>query len=149
MIEVAEAPVPGVNLAGYLDAELGLGEIARKFAGALELAQIPFAALPYAGTPSRRQHRLDLQTTTCAPFDVNIVCLNADEIHAFAADVGTDLFARRYSIGTCSKPTHATIPLKNRCCSLKVRTWSTTCRSNSLKSDCERIWWPIAPPSRA
>jgi glycosyltransferase involved in cell wall biosynthesis len=98
VIEVADAPVPGVNLVGYLDAELGLGEIARKFAGALELAQIPFAALPYAGTPSRRQHRLDLETTTRAPFDTNIVCLNADEISAFAADVGTDLFARRYSI---------------------------------------------------
>jgi glycosyltransferase involved in cell wall biosynthesis len=99
VIDVADASVPGVNLVGYLDAELGLGEIARKLARALEHAEIPFAAIPYAGTPSRREHRPDIPTTTRAPFDSNIVCLNADELHAFAAAVGSRLFARRYSIG--------------------------------------------------
>lgn len=99
MIEVADAPVPGVNLVGFLDAELGLGEIARKLARALEVAEIPFAAIPYTGTPSRREHRLELPTTTQAPFDTNIVCLNADELQAFAADAGTRFFERRYSIG--------------------------------------------------
>ena len=99
MITAPDATVPGVNLVGYLDAELGLGEIGRKLAGALDEARIPFAAIPYGGTPSRRAHQPGLPTTTRAPFDTNIVCLNADELRAFAADVGARLFARRYTIG--------------------------------------------------
>ena len=99
MIDAAGATVPGVNLVGYLDAELGLGEIGRKVARALEAAGVPYAAIPYAGTPSRRTQQPGLAATTRAPYDTNIVCLNADELRSLVADVGTGLFARRYTIG--------------------------------------------------
>jgi len=99
VIEVTDETTPGVNLVGYLDAELGLGEIGRKLAGALQNAGIPFAAIPYAGTPSRRAHRPGFTTTSRAPYDTNIVCLNADELPSFVGDVGSRMFAGRYSIG--------------------------------------------------
>jgi glycosyltransferase involved in cell wall biosynthesis len=99
VIQTPDATVPGVNLVGYLDAELGLGEIGRKLAGALDEARIPFAAIPYGGTPSRRTHQPGLAMTTRAPFDTNLICLNADELRGFAADVGTGMFARRYTFG--------------------------------------------------
>jgi glycosyltransferase involved in cell wall biosynthesis len=98
LIEVVDPAVRGVNLVGYLDAELGLGEIGRRLAGALEAAHIPFAAIPHSDTPSPR-HRAGLVTTTRAPYDTNIVCLNADALCSFANDVGTGLLSGRYSIG--------------------------------------------------
>jgi glycosyltransferase involved in cell wall biosynthesis len=88
-----------VNLTGFLDGELGLGEVARKLGRGLERAEIPFAAIPYRRTPSRQEHPLELQTWQEAPFDTNVICLNADYLHAFLADVGVDFFTGRYSIG--------------------------------------------------
>jgi glycosyltransferase involved in cell wall biosynthesis len=84
---------------GFLEGELGLGEVARKLGRALQLAGVPFAAIPYRRTPSRQQHPLDLELSQEAPFDTNIICLNADYLHAFLDDVGVDFFAGRYSIG--------------------------------------------------
>jgi glycosyltransferase involved in cell wall biosynthesis len=90
---------PGVNLVGFLEGELGLGEVARKLGRALNHAGIPFAALPYRRTPSRQEHSVDLELASEARFDTNLVCLNADYLHAFLDDVGADFFAGRYSIG--------------------------------------------------
>lgn len=99
MIQVTPRHEPGVNLIGFLYGELGLGEIARKMAAALDRAEIPFAAIPYRRTPSRQEHLLELPTSSTARYDTNLVCLNADELVPFSAHAGTELFADRYSIG--------------------------------------------------
>ena len=91
--------VPGVNLVGFLEGELGLGEVARKLGRALEHAGIPFAAISYRRTPSRQDHPLELEPSHEAPYDTNVICLNADHLHDFLDDVGVDFFAGRYSIG--------------------------------------------------
>jgi glycosyltransferase involved in cell wall biosynthesis len=90
---------PGVNLVGFLEGELGLGENPRRLARALMHADIPFAAIPYRRTPSRQEHPVDFELSSEAPFDTNLICLNADYLHAFVGDVGTEFFANRYSIG--------------------------------------------------
>ena len=98
-LTVPREVVPGVNLVGFLEGELGLGEVARKLGRALERAEIPLAAIPYRRTPSRQEHPLALEQSREAPFDTNVICLNADYLHAFLDDVGVEFFAGRYSIG--------------------------------------------------
>ena len=90
---------PGVNLVGFLEGELGLGEVARKLGRALERAEIPYAAIPYRRTPSRQEHPVEFELSREAPFDTNLICLNADYLHTFLGDAGVDFFADRYSIG--------------------------------------------------
>lgn len=90
---------PGVNLVGFLEAESGLGEIARRVGAAIECAGIPLAAIPYRGTPSRLESPVALRLTEEATYDTNILCMNAHQLLEFAADVGSPFFARRFSIG--------------------------------------------------
>jgi glycosyltransferase involved in cell wall biosynthesis len=92
-------PVPGVNLAGFLEGHLGLGEVARKLEQALEHAGVPFASIPYRRSPNARREPLRRQPAAVAPYDTNIICLNADYLHTFAGDIGVEFFASRYSIG--------------------------------------------------
>jgi glycosyltransferase involved in cell wall biosynthesis len=99
VITIAKDPSPGVNLVGFLEAEAGLGEVARKLGRGLERAGIPFAAIPYRRTPSRQNHPLQLETSGIALYDTNLICLNADELPSFASDVSVEFFAGRYSIG--------------------------------------------------
>ena len=98
-LAVADSPRPGVNIAGFFEGELGLGEVARKLGKGLEHAGVPFAAIPYRRLPSRQRHRVDLELAAEAPYDTNIVCLNADYLETFLGDVGVEFFARRYAIG--------------------------------------------------
>src|SRR5204862_1491185 len=69
----------GVNVAGFLRAELGIGEAARQALHALDEARIP--ALPVEGTfvPSSRQGA-DVAVVGAgeAPYAVNLVCVNPD-----------------------------------------------------------------------
>ncbi len=57
------------------------------------------AAIPYRGTHGRQRHPLELTLADEAPYDTNLICLSANDLVKFAAEVGTDFFARRYSIG--------------------------------------------------
>ncbi len=76
---------PGVNLVGFLEAESGLGEVARRLAAAIDATDIPLAADPvsrnaWAGAqPTRASLSL-----TKLPYDTNLICLNADELAKFA-----------------------------------------------------------------
>ena len=89
----------GVNLVGFLEGELGLGEVARKLGRGLEHAGIPFAAIPYRRIASRQEHPLDFEAAREAGYDTNVICLNADYLHTFLDDVGVEFFTGRYSIG--------------------------------------------------
>lgn len=99
-IRVAPAPIPGVNLVGFFEAESGLGEIARRLLPAIESTGMGVAPISYRRTPSRQVHPFS-RGVADAPYDVNVLCLNADTILPFAADVGAEFFARRYSVGVC------------------------------------------------
>jgi glycosyltransferase involved in cell wall biosynthesis len=94
------APPWGVNVAGYFQSELGIGEAARRLVDALDAAQVP--VLPVHGSinpPSRRDEPYGVASAASSPFPVNLICVNADGLPAFAADVGEEFFAHRYSIG--------------------------------------------------
>jgi glycosyltransferase involved in cell wall biosynthesis len=90
---------PGINVAGFLRAELGVGEAARQLVGAIDRAAIPHATVAYTQiTPSRQEHPFEASTSN-RTYDTNLICVNADVLPEFADDVGPDFFSGRYSIG--------------------------------------------------
>ena len=94
-------PLPwGVNVAGFLRAELGIGEAARQSLLALDVAGVP--AMPVEGSfvPSSRQEaQLDVVGAAAAPYAVNLLCVNPDVLEAWAAGVAPSFFAGRHTIG--------------------------------------------------
>jgi 2-polyprenyl-3-methyl-5-hydroxy-6-metoxy-1,4-benzoquinol methylase/glycosyltransferase involved in cell wall biosynthesis len=94
-------PAPwGVNVAGFLRAELGIGEAARNALTALDEAQIPAIAVEGAFVPSSR-HGADVAVVGAAeaPYAVNLVCVNPDVLEPWVAGVDPSFFAGRRTIG--------------------------------------------------
>lgn len=98
-LEIAHDPAPGINAAGYLSAELGIGEVARKLVAGIERAGIPFSTITLGDTVSRQQSRFEERAPQSAPYDTNLVCINADSLPTFARTVGPNFFLGRYTIG--------------------------------------------------
>jgi glycosyltransferase involved in cell wall biosynthesis len=99
LIDFESRPTPGINVVGLLEAELGIGEIGRKLAVAAERAGIPTATVTYRHTQSRQEHHFQQRGESTAPYDTNLICVNADGLAHLRRDLGAGLFAGRYSIG--------------------------------------------------
>lgn len=96
-------------MAGFLRGGLGLGEAGRLYVAALRAAGVPVRTttvdprLPTVVGPSGQRAQLktteftDLETDADTPF--NLVCVNGPEMPQFVADVGSDFFERRRTIG--------------------------------------------------
>ena len=96
----APGPPWGVNVAGYFESELGVGQAARLVVAALDEAGVPL--LPVQGRsvpPSRRGHNFTSLDPDAARFPVNVVCVNADGFPGFREEVGERLFTDRHTIG--------------------------------------------------
>jgi glycosyltransferase involved in cell wall biosynthesis len=96
---VAPPRALGVNVAGYLRAELGVGEVARQMLTALDAAGIPALPVTASAPNSRQGHDFAGSGHEWNPFPVNLVCVNADGLPAFAERVGERFFDDRYTIG--------------------------------------------------
>lgn len=90
--------VPGVNLAGYLDAGLGLGEAARQVAGALEAAGALVAplALTHASAPPASTTRAVRGEPV---HDTTLVCTTPEGMPAARDELGPAAFEGRRVIG--------------------------------------------------
>ena len=91
---------PGVCVAGYLRAELGMGQLGRLLLSAAQQAGIEAGSFVFAATESRQQHPFEEIPAT--DLNVSIVAVNADELVRFANDVGPAFFDGRYTIGVCA-----------------------------------------------
>jgi len=90
----------GVNVAGYLTAELGIGEAARLAISALDAAEVPLLpVVPPTPPGSRQRHPYTALPTSAAAFPINLIAVNADGLPAFCEDVGRSFLDRRYNIG--------------------------------------------------
>ncbi|MDQ3723354.1 MAG: glycosyltransferase [Actinomycetota bacterium] len=99
----------GVNAVGYLRGGLGLGQAARLYVQALHAAGVPVRTttvdvnLPDVVGPDGRRAQVktldfaDLYVECELPF--NLVCVNAPELPALHASLGTEFFKDRYTIG--------------------------------------------------
>jgi len=92
---------PGVNLIGYIRAEMGVGEAARGLARAMEATGIPFVAIDYEyGNPARKgdstwSHRIVERPV----HGINILNVNAALTPEACGRLGSELFEGRYTIG--------------------------------------------------
>jgi glycosyltransferase involved in cell wall biosynthesis len=108
MLTPAKEPVPprylqaGVNLAGFLTADLGVGEAARRVGDALDAGHIPHSTFAFTRTANRvaaSAGDVRVDHSDLGRFDTNIVCVNADSLGSFAQTVGPEFFADRHTIG--------------------------------------------------
>jgi len=72
--------VGGINLVGYLKAELGVGEAARSLAKAAHAAGIPYSIVDVGyQTPSRQDDKSAWQFAKRGKFDIDLIYVNADQ----------------------------------------------------------------------
>lgn len=90
--------LPGVNVAGYLTGELGLGTTVRGFIKALEHLQVPLSLNNFSEGMKDRSRETDTQFTDDNPNPVNLICVNADHMSIFRAHWGADYFRDKYNI---------------------------------------------------
>ncbi len=89
----------GVNLAGYLSSELGVGEAARQLQLAFESAGVQTAPIDIPVEAAEMPAALGGLSERELPFDFNLICVNADMLPELAGAAGKGLFEGRRSAG--------------------------------------------------
>jgi glycosyltransferase involved in cell wall biosynthesis/SAM-dependent methyltransferase len=89
----------GVNLAGYLSSELGVGEAARQVGVALEACEVPAAKIDVPVESSQMPSALGKLGASDLPFEFNLICVNADMLPELASAAGPSMFEGRHSAG--------------------------------------------------
>ena len=123
----------GVNAVGYLRGGLGLGQAARLYVQALHAAGVPVRTttvdvnLPDVVGPDGR--RAQVKTTDFADLHVegelpfNLVCVNAPELPALHAQLGSEFFEDRYTIGVWAWEVDVVPPSWDRAFGLVDEIW--------------------------
>ncbi len=91
--------VPGVNVAGYVRAESGVGEVSRLLTASLDAAGVSSSIVAFDKTSSRQQSDALNDRVEGAEHDINLVCVNADAFEGFVDEMGDEFFAGRRTIG--------------------------------------------------
>ncbi len=89
----------GVNLVGYLSSERGVGEAARMVGSALETCELPVAPIDIPVEEPRLPGAFSKLAPDDHPFDINIVCVNADMLPLVARAAPEHLFNGNHSAG--------------------------------------------------
>ncbi|MDF2667935.1 MAG: glycosyl transferase group 1, partial [Paenibacillus sp.] len=90
----------GINIVGFIRAEMGIGESSRLAAKSLTASDIPFDILNFPVTNIRMEDLTWAEKEVEHPdFRVNIFHMNADTMRSVHHHFGQGLFERRYNIG--------------------------------------------------
>jgi glycosyltransferase involved in cell wall biosynthesis/SAM-dependent methyltransferase len=89
----------GVNVVGYISDERGVGEVARQILGALEARQIAASPIDTPAVPGEIERVLKGVDDADHPYDINLICVNADMLPAIAAALGPRFFDGRRTAG--------------------------------------------------
>jgi len=87
----------GVDVFGYLKAELGVGEAGRLVYKALDVAGVSVSAINYEETVSRQNY--DFETNDYGQFETLFMAINADQLRGGCDYLGDDFLKNRYVIG--------------------------------------------------
>jgi glycosyltransferase involved in cell wall biosynthesis/SAM-dependent methyltransferase len=90
---------PGVNVVGYISDERGVGEVARQVLGALESREIAAAEIDTPAVPDQIEKVLRGISDEDHPYDINLICVNADMLPAVAGGLGPRFFHGHRSAG--------------------------------------------------
>lgn len=98
----SDAPRAGINVAGYLDTESGVGELGRSLVRALRAGNRPHA-LVNVPQPWLRRRQHDMvergRRRGATPHPVSVLAVNADAVEAVAPTLGPAFFQGRHVIG--------------------------------------------------
>lgn len=105
----------GINVYGHLSKHFGLGVAARGTVGAVSALRVPYRAIDLDEVAGRRMKGQSFDSEAEAPFSINIVFTNPDQlqkIFASGSKVGLDqtLFEDRYNIGYWAWESATTLP---------------------------------------
>lgn len=89
----------GVNLAGYVASEKGVGEALRSQARNFEAVGIPYVLNDFEDSGSVNQDLTYTKFSADNPYAVNLVQVNADQVPFFHQVRGQEYFSGRYNIG--------------------------------------------------
>ena len=92
-----DALIPGIRVAGYLRAEMGVGELGRLAVETVRASGIPNSIHVDSVTLARQRRGFTGEAR--GDLNVNLICINADELPHFAFRAGAEFFANRYNIG--------------------------------------------------
>jgi predicted O-linked N-acetylglucosamine transferase (SPINDLY family)/glycosyltransferase involved in cell wall biosynthesis len=92
-------PNLGINIAGYINGEFGIGEGVRANIRAAEAAGIPLAINNFTRSPHRKKDTTYQNFSPDNPHPVNLIQVNADEVKTFIKDRGSSYFENKYNIG--------------------------------------------------
>jgi glycosyltransferase involved in cell wall biosynthesis len=92
---------PGINVIGFIRAEMGIGEGCRLAAKSMKAAGLPFGIINYdRGIAARTQDYSWFYKETAIPrYQVNYFHMNADSLLIARQNFGPDLFNNRFNIG--------------------------------------------------
>ena len=98
---VGEAPPlrPGLNVLGYLDAQLGVGQAARLVLSAAASAGVPANAMSVDPETGSLAHRPGHTWGDDWSFDTNVFCINADMLGTVVAGLPRSMMYQRNSAG--------------------------------------------------
>jgi glycosyltransferase involved in cell wall biosynthesis/SAM-dependent methyltransferase len=96
--EPVSVQAEGLNVAGYVNAELGVGEAARLLIESVRAAAIPYSVVPHMTQWSRQKIEFDRWGNREPIYDVNLVCVNADQLPSFVETGGRRIWDGRYRI---------------------------------------------------
>jgi FkbM family methyltransferase len=109
------SPRWGVNVVGFLRAELGMGEAARLIISGLDACGVPLLPVEGAVRPvCRHAHEYETVPATAAGFPISILSTNPLGVIDLRREVGREFFSDRYSIGYWWWETHGHLPFEWR-----------------------------------
>lgn len=96
----AEQGQPGINLVGYAHGEFGVAEVLRRYAHALHGA-VPFVVRNFdtGVASSQRDRSMQRFLAEECRYEVNLFCINADQMPVAREQLGDAVFGGRYNIG--------------------------------------------------
>jgi hypothetical protein len=90
-----------VNISGYLQAELGVGEVGRILARGADHAKINYSTLTSTRTINRQNFGFEERSSGESSL-INLIAVNADQMKIWAQDVGAEVVEGHYNIGVWS-----------------------------------------------
>jgi glycosyltransferase involved in cell wall biosynthesis len=100
-LQIPEQLPCGVNVFGYIRADMGLGEGARSYARALEANQTNFCIINFeTGNPTRMTDLSWMHKEASEPvYNVNLININADHLPNLRHEMPDYFFKNQYNIG--------------------------------------------------
>jgi glycosyltransferase involved in cell wall biosynthesis len=153
MPEIDAGLLPGSVLIGHPYGILGMGEVLRSAASALDTTGTPFSIRNTFGDFGIQDAHMHTEfpfmnkITQKAVYSTNIFCLNADEMQSALPYLGEDFFKGRYNIG-CWAWELSEFP-DEWCYAFRMvnEIWAMsrfTQQAIAEKADCPVVWMPLA-----